>query len=428
MPVLQLTEDQQDAVELLNEDLVAVALANGWAEIGPSGCNDDYAFTVLEHPGLEGKLQLLVAVFDSENGGSPDKFIIGNKTISQSEMMTLINTDHRVPPTDAAHSAAHTEEAVPPTAVPPTSTDAVPPTGESDAAHTLEDAAQRHDDDRTCHWCGKKFTTVDKCEEHSDDCEAQGQGDAAHPEEVPPTSKDAFWVGKTEFLETDYNPDTVSQETIDAGAARIAESIDGAPEDAPLPTKVTFMDIGFDLLWNKDESAAHATVSNPARLGESHAALAIKLKHTLEDELMLDPEEGDRWLAECDAVLKANADVKQAKKHPTPDKNHQPAYSENETHEAAADLAQDEDRLWSNLVSHLSDEEILKAVLGKTVHWHNKHSRRDNSAKVTAKATNHPAQITSNLIDQDDYRTLSFLEEGGGFRSLAVCRITKITR
>lgn len=404
MPVLQLTEDQQDAVELLNEDLVAVALANGWAEVGPSGCNDDYAFTVLEHPGLEGKLQLLVAIFDSESGGSPDKFVIGTKVISQSEMMELINTNHRVPPTDAAHSAAHTEEAVPPTAVPPTSTDAMPPTGESDAAHTVEDAAHQH---------------KAKLDEY---------GPIEQVEGVPPTSKDGFWVGKTEFLETDYNPETVSQETIDAGAARIARSIDGAPEDAPLPTKVTFMDIGFDLLWNKDESAAHATVSNPDRLGESHAALAIKLKHTLEDELMLDPEEGDRWLAECDAVLKANNDVKEAKRHPTPDKNHQPAYSENETHEAAVDLAQDEDRLWSKLVSHLSDEEILKAVLGKTVHWHNKHSRRDNSAKVTAKATNHPAQITSNLIDQDDYRTLSFLEEGGGFRSLAVCRITKITK
>lgn len=404
MPVLQLTEDQQDAVDLLNEDLVAVALANGWAEVGPSGCNDDYAFTVLEHPGLEGKLQLLVAVFDSESGGSPDKFVIGNKVISQSEMMSLINTNHRVPPTDAAHSAAHTEEAVPPTTVPPTSTDAMPPTGESDAAHTLEDAAHQH---------------KAKLDEY---------GPIEQVEEVPPTSKDGFWVGKTELLETDYNPETVSQETIDAGAARIAESINGVPEYAPLPTKVTFMDIGFDLLWNKDESAAHATVSNPDRLGESHAALAIKLKHTLEDELMLDPEEGDRWLAECDAVLKANNDVKEAKKHPTPDKNHQPAYSENETHEAAVDLAQDEDRLWSKLVSHLSDEEIIKAVLGKTVHWHNKHSRRDNSAKVTAKATNHPAQITSNLIDQDDYRTLSFLEEGGGFRSLAVCRITKITK
>ncbi|AON97506.1 hypothetical protein SEA_CHEWYVIII_85 [Rhodococcus phage ChewyVIII] len=400
MPVLQLTEDQQDAVELLNEDLVAVALGNGWAEVGPSGCNDDYAFTVLEHAGLDGKLQLLVAVFDSEADSSPDKFVIGNKVISQSEMLALINTNHRVPPTDAAH----TEEAVPPTAVPPTSTDAmpptVPPTGESDAAHSEEvlDAAHQH---------------KEKLEEYG---------------EMPPTSEEAFWVGKTNLLETDYDPDTVSQETIDAGAARIAESIDGAPEDQPLPTKVTFMDIGFDLLWNKDESAAHATVSNPDRLGESHAALAIKLKHTLEDELMLDPREGDRWIAECDAVLKANADVKQAQKHPTPDKNHQPAYSENETHEAAADLAQDEDRLWSNLVSHLSDEEIIKAVLGKTVHWHNKHSRRDNSAKVTAKATNHPAQITSNLIDQDDYRTLSFLEEGGGFRSLAVCRITKITK
>ena len=123
-------------------------------------------------------------------------------------------------------------------------------------------------------------------------------------------------------------------------------------------------------------------------------------------------------------MLKANSDVKAAKKHPTPDKNHQPVYSENETHEAAVDLAQDEDRLWSKLVSHLSDEEIIKAVLGKTVHWHNKHSRRDNSAKVTAKATNHPAQITSNLIDQDDYRTLSFLEEGGGFRWLAVCPVS----
>ena len=404
MPVLQLTEDQQDAVELLNEDLVAVALANGWAEVGPSGCNDDYAFTVLEHAGLEGKLQLLVAVFDSESGGSPDKFVIGNKVISQSEMMELINTNHRVPPTDAAHSAAHTEEAVPPTDVPPTSTDAMPPTGESDAAHPWSDP------------------------EHDIIADLAEYGPIEQVEEVPPTSKDAFWVGKTEFLETDYNPETVSQETIDAGAARIAESIDGAPEDAPLPTKVTFMDIGFDLLWNKDESAAHATVSNPDRLGESHAALAIKLKHTLEDELMLDPEEGDRWLAECDAVLKANNDVKEAKRHPTPDKNHQPAYSENETHEAAVDLAQDEDRLWSKLVSHLSDEEIIKAVLGKTVHWHNKHSRRDNSAKVTAKATNHPAQITSNLIDQDDYRTLSFLEEGGGFRSLAVCRITRITK
>ena len=170
---MALTEAQQEAAELATE-IIDLAQGIGW-DIDKKGVNKTYAWVRLTHPWHHG-LQAFYAVDPEE---TDDKFIYGSVVIpmealkpiitaaSSADLIelaletgeqwgrdvhdVLVNAEPRdpVPPTDAAHSAAHTAGAlaVPPTAagsaahVPPT----VPPTVEEaqSAAHTraLNDAA-----------------------------------------------------------------------------------------------------------------------------------------------------------------------------------------------------------------------------------------------------------------------------------------------
>ena len=87
-------------------------------------------------------------------------------------------------------------------------------------------------------------------------------------------------------------------------------------------------------------------------------------------------------------------------------------------------------RNWSSVASELSNEALVKRVRGKTVHWTNSFTGRTETAKVTKDGGKHPTKVTPSNFDVEaageDMRLLHFLEEGGGFRSVAVARIVKV--
>lgn len=166
---MALTEAQQEAAELATA-LIDFATGIGW-DVAKKGVNQSYAWAHLTHPWHEG-LQVFYSV-DPET--TDDKFIYGSvavplealkpiiKSISRGHLrdtlpqgaqeqqweMDVIRAIHRaedasVPPTSAAHSAAH-PDAVPPTE--PSAAHPVPPTVEeaeraaherASAAHTQE--------------------------------------------------------------------------------------------------------------------------------------------------------------------------------------------------------------------------------------------------------------------------------------------------
>lgn len=167
---MALTEAQQEAAELATA-IIDFAQGIGW-DIDKKGVNKTYAWVRLTHPWHEG----LQAFYSVDPDTTEDKFIYGTAVIPLEALKVIITAassaalidlaletgkqwgrditamlagvereDAPVPPTSAAHSAAH-PDGVPPTEgsaahVPPT----VPPTVEEaqSAAHTraLNDAA-----------------------------------------------------------------------------------------------------------------------------------------------------------------------------------------------------------------------------------------------------------------------------------------------
>ncbi|WNM67465.1 hypothetical protein SEA_POLYYUKI_81 [Rhodococcus phage Polyyuki] len=134
-------------------------------------------------------------------------------------------------------------------------------------------------------------------------------------------------------------------------------------------------------------------------------------------------EPNDRWIA--DEAKRHIADAEQRGAD---------TYSQQETYAAVREQqAMGTRRNWSGLVSHLSNEAILKLINGSEVTWINSLSGRRDTATVSAKSkTNHPPAITPSKWEVDDsdgaedMRILHFLEVGGGFRSVAVARIVKV--
>lgn len=105
------------------------------------------------------------------------------------------------------------------------------------------------------------------------------------------------------------------------------------------------------------------------------------------------------------------------------------AYSQQDVYNAVVEQ-QAAHRAWSPVASELTDEVLLKAVRGKEISWKNSFSGRIESAVVSKDAEKHPPRITPAGWDAagtgDDLRILHFLELHGGFRSVAVARITKL--
>lgn len=127
--------------------------------------------------------------------------------------------------------------------------------------------------------------------------------------------------------------------------------------------------------------------------------------------------------------------------HPVADAAHLEDIAKEHIREAGDDHAQQmtyaavkdqlSSRLWSPVASELSDDVLLKRVVGKEITWRNSVSGKRDSAVVAKDPVKHAAKITrSSLAERpgstEDLRILHFLEAGGGFRSVAVARIVAI--
>ena len=195
----KMTEDQQDAWDAMQEDVLALGKSNGWAVKSPMGVNKSYAYACLEHAKREERLSVSIPVDPEGN----NRFILGSTVLTDKQAVSLLKDPegwsfpdaHSVPKKKSAAvpptSAAHTASGVPPTegASAAHQRSDVPPTSTSDAAHTDElyaahcdfDSAAHSDDavpptaDRkTCAFCGKKFKTEDAREDHQDNCSDEG--------------------------------------------------------------------------------------------------------------------------------------------------------------------------------------------------------------------------------------------------------------
>ncbi|WNM69982.1 hypothetical protein SEA_GUYFAGIERI_79 [Rhodococcus phage GuyFagieri] len=212
--------------------------------------------------------------------------------------------------------------------------------------------------------------------------------------ELDPTAPDAAAVPPTSAAHSAAHPPVPPTVPPTEGASA-AHSEDAVPPTEPDAA-------------HSDADAAHPEDSVPPIDEEDWEAL---------------DEDNDRFIAD------------EAKRHIADAEDGGDTYSQQETYAAVRDQqAMGTRRNWSGLVSHLSNETILKMVNGSEVTWVNSLSGRRDTATVSAKSkTNHPPKITpSNWeVDTDDgaedMRILHFLEVGGGFRSVAVARIVKVS-
>lgn len=229
---IKMTPEQLEAVQVLQEDVTDMAVKLGWVPVGPRGVNGTFAFDVYEHPEAGGQMKAMVPV-DPDGAttfimgsvkvsGKVAAAIFKNPTLDPAEQMAATKktapkrkvkapsaahsaAHSTVPPTDAAHpdnepdSAAHTDAPVPPI---------VPPTSKKGAAH-IEAAISELE----C-VCGKKFKTVSRREDHSDDCEianAPDELDAA--EEVRVKAATAKHVKKVQAQP--HRPGSIDEDAIE---------------------------------------------------------------------------------------------------------------------------------------------------------------------------------------------------------------------
>ncbi|WGH22087.1 hypothetical protein [Gordonia phage MerCougar] len=125
-----------------------------------------------------------------------------------------------------------------------------------------------------------------------------------------------------------------------------------------------------------------------------------------------------------------------AEKAKAPDQPN-PLYSQQETYAAVRQQQTNPHRNWSSVASPLTSAEILTrlGVNRKTnnhveITWRNSLSGTIDSTVVDGTTVKYPPHITPADFDPEehgeDLRILHFLQPGGGFRSVAVARITKI--
>lgn len=310
------TAAEVEALEALN-DLALSFEKRGWKR-AENGLAAGYAWVRLTKQDHE-DAQAFLAVDPDAN---EDRYLYGPhsvtedmlpaiaEAVSRTEVDLLRAMDAHV---NAAHSAAHTDDAMPPI-VPPTSAahtqdaDAMPPIQDSDAAHN-----------------------------------------AAH--------------------------------RIEPDAAHMDPKVHGS--------------------WIEDDDAAHPVPP---------------IENTDDDAAHLDDDA--RFVAD-----EAKAHIRQV------EESGSDAYSQQDVYNAVVEQ-QASHRAWSPVASELTDEVLLKTVRGKEISWKNSFSGRIESAVVSKDAEKHPARITPagwNAVEAgDDLRILHFLELHGGFRSVAVSRITKL--
>ena len=406
MPAPKLNEDQQEAFDAL-QDFYAAALKRGWNKAGKQGVNKSYAFGGVEHSDHDVLLYAYFGIYQPKQDSAPDdKFIFGSKTVTQDEALEIIKdvTDfdrpigegaahsaaHTVPPTDAAHSAAHGEEAVPPTDVPPTE--------EKSAAH------QHVWVDEWCA-CGTNEFFTDASMEVPPTSKKQ---DAAHPI----TESIEKGQAKDDAAHLDYK--------IHEEITRLIEFLDTGVD---LPPKLTVGGYDFEMTWNNDGAAVKA---EPVFYGENRAQIewtdyeketAALISGWLIEGLAIEEEEIEPKVAAAAKTLEKESDEQGSD-----------AFCQNDLSAAAEDMIVDPNRLWSVVASELSNEELVRQCSGSVVTWLNYKSKKQESASVTpvSRSKNHPAHVTGKIRGDDDMRVLNFIEEGGGFRSLAVCRIVSI--
>ena len=423
MPAPKLNEDQQEAFDAL-QDFYAAALKRGWNKAGKQGVNKSYAFGGVEHSDHDVLLYAYFGIYQPKQDSAPDdKFIFGSKTVTQDEALEIIKdvtdfgpegaahtvppTDaahsaaHTVPPTDAAHSAAHGEEAVPPTDVPPTE--------EKSAAH------QHVWVDEWCA-CGTNEFFTDASMEVPPTSKKQ---DAAHHVEPDAAHMDApvhgGWIAGDEEDAAHYLRSEIHKE--------IAQLIEFLDTGVDLPPKITVGGYDFEMTWNNDGAAVKAV---PVFYGENRAQIdwtddeketAALISGWLIEGLAIEDEEIEPKVAAAAKTLEKESDEQSSD-----------AFCQNDLSAAAEDMIVDPNRLWSVVASELSNEELVRQCSGSVVTWLNYKSKKQESASVTpvSRSKNHPAHVTGKIRGDDDMRVLNFIEEGGGFRSLAVCRIVSI--
>lgn len=145
----KLKPEQQEAWDALKEEVIDRAHKHGWTTSAKKGVNASFAYVTLTHEDEESPLQVFLAV-DPDKG--EDKFIYGSQIITGRQAREVIDTPGAddeepddsdpaaVPPTSAAHSAAHGDA----DGSAAHSDDTVPPTTDVDAAHSeqADDAAR----------------------------------------------------------------------------------------------------------------------------------------------------------------------------------------------------------------------------------------------------------------------------------------------
>ncbi|AVE00731.1 hypothetical protein KNU14_gp79 [Gordonia phage Buggaboo] len=186
-----------------------------------------------------------------------------------------------------------------------------------------------------------------------------------------------------------------------------------AHSDVP-PTDAAHTDTG-------DESAAHSAAHTEDELHRETTPEAFGIVPKADPEELLRDVQGHIGAAE-------KAKPKEAV-HPT--------YSQQDTYAAVRQQQTNPHRNWSSVASPLTSEEILtklgvnrKSNNHVEITWRNSLSGTIDSSVVDGSTEKYPPHITPAEFDPEehgeDLRILHFIQTGGGFRSVAVARITKI--
>ena len=193
----KMSPEQQEAWEVLQEDVVSLAKENGWASKSPQGVNPSYAFTSLEHPDLPARLSASIPV--DPDGKS--RFIYGSTVITGKQLQALLTTltlpepptpekKPRTRRTSAAHSAAHTGAPVPPTSTGSAAhtQDAVPPISGASAAHSESASAAHSESASAAHpWSDPTHDVAGDLAEAAEDRGPYGPAHAAMKKEFEST-------------------------------------------------------------------------------------------------------------------------------------------------------------------------------------------------------------------------------------------------
>ena len=246
--------------------------------------------------------------------------------------------------------------------------------------------------------------------------------------------------GEAEVLQLFYGIDDVPDKFIHGSAVVGFEQIKGLIE-AAAPATVKAEDSDQDSADDTTTSQPDAAVVPPTDAAHQGTAMpptdaahqGTAMPPTDPGEIAYDAAHGIHHYEEEDAAhqqevaSEVQGHLRDAKKG---DKE---AWSQNGILEAVkTQLDPSVRRNWSPVASEYTTEELLKLVQGKGIVWRNSFSGRKEEAVVaTAKsAGNYPAHITPTKFDiteaGEDMRIIHFLQNGGGFRSVAVARIVSL--